>query len=106
MGITVFEEGLHYTNRRFGFTVIVIHGDRMLVTKDDGEQVVLSHNLQSLIQENIARQSTGVDTHYTQRSKRGKSLEERRRMSGWQEKSLAKFREHTDGGIVAECITC
>ena len=53
----MFEEERNYANRSFGFKVIAIHRDRMLVVKDDGKLVVLSHSLQTRIQENIEIQN-------------------------------------------------
>ena len=54
----MFKKGDHYKNRRFGFTVTAVLGDRMLVVMENGEKAVLSFELQSRIQNNIKIEPT------------------------------------------------
>jgi hypothetical protein len=38
----MFRKGERHKNRRFGFTVIAVSGDRMLVVTENGEKAVLN----------------------------------------------------------------
>ena len=102
----MFQEGNHYKNRRFGFTVTAVLGDRMLVVMENGDKAVLSFELQSRIQNNIKIAGKSMWTSTGLRPRQGALGSEQSKISGWQLTSLVKFKESKNGGIVAECRDC
>ena len=101
----MFEEGHHYYNRSFGYKVIAIDADRMLVIKDGGEQAELSLNHQTRIQENMERDRLHRTSPQSKVVKR-RSDKISQDISEFQKNSLVNFRAYRAGGIVVECTTC
>ena len=58
----MFKIGLHYKNRRFGFKVLQINGNKLFALLDNGGKAILNKELQARIQKNISTEITEPPT--------------------------------------------
>ena len=102
----MFKIGLHYKNRRFGFKVLQINGNKLFVLLDNGGKAILNKELQARFQKNISTEITEPPTP-SKLTKRGQNHFSPRKqpISEWQINSLANLsKDNIDGGIVVECL--
>ena len=93
-GEAMFIQGQHYKNRQFGFKVLEIKGNKMLVLLENDEKVILSVDIQTRIQQNISTKNINSSTP-AKFSQRNNSSEWKQSISAWQINSLANLNKET-----------